>query len=294
MTESHSSTRRLHEVQRVLWAVLALNVFVALAKLGYGLFTKSLGMQADGFHSLFDGVSNVVGITGLWLASQPPDTNHPYGHKKFETLAAAGIGVMLLATCLYLLWRTAHVFNTGDIPQVTGISFGVMGVTMAINFGVTKWERRKGKELKSDILIADSYHTASDMFTSLSVLVGLLAIRLGYPILDPLVAILVALVIAWTAITVFKEVIRSLADGIQLDPEAVRSVVLGTPGILDCHAIRTRGVASHIFVDLSIHVQPHVSIEAAHQLAHQVEDALRAQFSGVEDVIVHLEPEGHD
>ena len=293
MTGSPSSIRRYHEVQRVLCGVLALNVFVALAKLSYGLLSHSLSMQADGFHSLFDGVSNMIGIAGLWLAAKPPDASHPYGHKKFEMLATAGIGLMLVGTSLYLLWQTSQAFMNRVPPQVTGISFGVMIVTMTINFGVTKWERKKGKELKSDILIADSYHTASDLFTSLTVLVGLLAVRLGYPILDPIVAILVVLVIAWTALKVFKEVIRSLVDGTQLNPEAVRSIVLATPGVLDCHAIRTRGLANHVFVDLSIHVEPHLTIEAAHQLAHQVEDSLRSQFSSVEDVIIHFEPEGH-
>ncbi len=293
MTNSSSQVKRFQEIQFVLCSVLALNLLVALAKLGYGIISHSLGMQADGFHSLFDGMSNIIGLVGLWVASQPPDINHPYGHKKFEALAAAGIGGMLVATCLYLLWRTYQTFGNGSQPQVTEVSFGVMAFTMAVNFGVTKWEKRKGKALNSEILLADSYHTASDLLTSVSVLIGLVAIKLGYPFLDPLVAILIALVIAWTAITVLKEVIRSLTDEVRLDTKTVRAIVLDIPGILDCHDIRTRGLASHVFVDLSIHVQPHISIEEAHTIAHRAEDTIKKRFSYVEDVIVHLEPEGH-
>lgn len=283
----------VRETRFVLWCVLALNLFVAFAKLGYGLYTGTLGMQADGFHSLFDGVSNIVGLAGLWLASAPPDDDHPYGHKKFETLAAAGIGGMLVATCLYLLWRTYQSFGDGAQPHVTGFSFAVMIVTMAINYGVTGWEQRKGRELNSEILIADSYHTASDFLTSFSVLIGLIAIRLGYPLVDPVVAIIIAGVIAWTAFTVLREVASSLTDRIRLDPESVRNVVLDTPGVLDCDQIRTRGLSQHIFVDLSIQVIPTMSVAEAHEVAHQVEDSLKARFNGVEDVVVHIEPEGH-
>jgi len=123
---------RLQEVRFILWSVLFLNFFVALMKLGYGLWTHSLGMQADGFHSLFDGVSNIIGLIGISLAAQPPDRLHPYGHKKFETLASAGIAVMLIGTCTYVGWRGIQALTNSTLPQVTGVSYEVMIVTMAI------------------------------------------------------------------------------------------------------------------------------------------------------------------
>ena len=288
-----SSAARLHEIRSVLWAVLALNLLVALAKLGYGWFTESLGMQADGFHSLFDGVSNVVGLVGLWMASGPPDAGHPYGHKKFESLAAAGIGGMLVATCVYIVSETYKSWGGTTQPTITGISFVVMVATMMVNVTVMTWERRKGRELGSEILIADSYHTASDLLTSCSVLAGLIAVRMGYPLVDPLVALIVAVVIAWTAYTVLCEVVSSLTDKVRVDPDRVRAVVMELPGILDCHDIRTRGLASHVFVDLSIHVDATLSVEDAHEISHQVENSLKRKLREVEDVVVHLEPQGH-
>ena len=292
-TETRSQTKRFQEIRVVLWSVLALNVLVAIAKLGYGLLSHSLSMQADGFHSLFDGLSNIIGLTGLWIASKPPDDNHPYGHKKFEVLAAAGIGGMLVATSLYILWRTFETVTQETQPYVSATSFGVMCLTMGINLIVTLWEQHMGKKLRSEVLLADSYHTASDLFTSLSVVVGLIAVRLGYSFVDPLIAIAIALVIGWTALTLFKEVIRSLTDAVRLDPAAIQSVAQAIPGVLDCHDVRTRGVLSHIFVDLSIHVQSRTSIESAHKLSHALENAIKEQFENVEDVIVHIEPEGH-
>ncbi|MEJ2229919.1 MAG: cation diffusion facilitator family transporter [Nitrospirales bacterium] len=266
---------------------------VAGVKWVYGVMTHSLGMQADGLHSSFDGLSNVVGLIGLWLTTPPPDANHPYGHKKFEALTAGSIGGFLVLTCLYLLWKAYRSWTLDLHPQVTGISFSIMIVTMGINVFVTRWERRKGTELKSDILTADSYHTASDVLTSCSVLAGLFAIQAGYAFVDPLVAVLIAGVIAWTAFVVLKDVLSSLTDAIRLDPEEVRTAVMSISGILDCHDIRTRGLAHHVFMDLSIHVDPALSIEKAHTLATRVEELLIDRFESLEDVVVHIEPEGH-
>lgn len=284
---------RLREIRRILWWVLLLNLGVAAAKWTYGMMTHSLSIQADGLHSSFDGLSNVIGLIGLWLTTPPPDANHPYGHKKFEALAAGSIGGFLVLTCLYLLWRAYQSWTLDLHPEVTGISFFIMLVTMGINIFVTRWERRKGTELKSDILTADSYHTASDVLTSCSVLVGLLAVQAGYAFVDPLVAILIAGVIAWTAFMVLKDVLSALTDAVRLNPEEVRTTVMTVSGILDCHDIRTRGMAHHVFMDLSIHVDPGLSVEKAHMLATRIEELLKAQFESLEDVVVHIEPEGH-
>jgi len=284
---------RLQEIRRILWWILLLNLGVAAAKWAYGVVTHSLGMQADGLHSSFDGLSNVIGLIGIWLTTPPPDANHPYGHKKFEALTAGIIGAFLVLTCLYLLWKAYWSWTLELHPQVTSISFFIMIVTMGVNIFVTRWERQKGTELKSDILTADSYHTASDVLTSCSVLVGLVAIKAGYAFVDPLVAVLIAVVIAWTAFVVLKDVLLSLTDAIRLNPNEVRAAVLSIPGILDCHEIRTRGLTHHVFVDLSIHVDPAWSVEQAHCLATTVEELLIEQFDSVEDVVVHIEPEGH-
>jgi cation diffusion facilitator family transporter len=284
-------TTRTKDIRFVLWAVLALNLAVAGAKLLYGVMTDSLGMQADGFHSLFDGVSNVVGLAGMWLAAFPPDADHPYGHKKYETLAAASIGAMLVMTCLYLLWNSYQHWLGAVRPQVTAVSFGVMVGTMLINIGVMRWERRRGEQLRSEILTADARHTGSDILTSFSVLGGLAAAQMGYPLMDPAVAVAIAGVIAYTGVQVLWETARSLTDVARLDPESVRRVVLTNESVIDCHEIRTRGLPDHIFVDLSVHVRATMSLTEAHDVAHQVEDSLKRQFEGVAEVIVHIEPD---
>ncbi len=283
---------RTKEIRFILWAVLALNLLVAGAKLLYGVVTASLSMQADGFHSLFDGISNIVGLIGLWLAAFPPDADHPYGHKKYETLAAACIGAMLVATCLYLLWNSYQHWQGAVRPRVTAASFGIMMGTMLVNVGVMWWERRRGGQLRSEILVADARHTGSDILTSCSVLAGLAAVQTGYPVMDPVVAVAIAGVIAYTGVQVLWETTQSLTDVARLDPDEVREVVLQHGGVLDCHEVRTRGLPHHIFVDLSVHVRSTMSVAEAHEVAHQVEDSLKRHFEGVAEVIVHIEPDG--
>src|SRR3989442_11855389 len=161
------------ETRRVLWIVLWLNLGVAAAKFGYGFLTGSVSMQADGIHSSFDGLSNVIGLIGLWAGAHPPDALHPYGRKKYEPFAAGAIGLMLFGTCLYILRNSYLHWRESVVPMVTGISFGVMLGTMAVNWGVMTWERRRGARLQSEILLADSPPTASDLLSSLSGLIGL-------------------------------------------------------------------------------------------------------------------------
>jgi cation diffusion facilitator family transporter len=281
------------ETRRILWIILGLNWAVAAAKLIYGWMTGSVSMQADGIHSSFDGLSNVIGLVGLWVAAHPPDAGHPYGHKKYETFAAAGIGLLLFGTCLYILRNSYLHWREGVVPEVTAISFAIMLGTMAVNWGVMTWERRRGEVLQSEILVADSLHTASDILSSLSVLIGLAAVAAGYPILDPIAGVVIAGFIGHTGVLVLKEAAQSLADRARIDAGAICRVALTVDGVRCCDNIRTRGMARHVFMDLCIHVDPAMAIASAHTVAHHVEDRLKQAFPGVAEVVVHVEPEDH-
>jgi len=281
------------ETRRILWVILGLNWAVAAAKLIYGWMTGSVSMQADGIHSSFDGMSNVIGLIGLWVAAHPPDVGHPYGHKKYETFAAAAIGLLLFGTCLYILRNSYLHWREGVVPEVTAVSFVIMLGTMAVNWGVMTWEQRRGEVLQSEILVADSLHTASDILSSFSVLIGLAAVAAGYPILDPIAGVVIAGFIGHTGVLVLKEATQSLADQARIDVEAIRRVALMVEGVRCCDNIRTRGMARHVFMDLCIHVDPAMAIAPAHTVAHHVEDRLKEAFPGVAEVVVHVEPEDH-
>lgn len=283
---------RAASVRFVLWAILGLNLAVAAAKVVWGTLSGSVSMQADGFHSTFDGLSNVVGLVGMAMASRPADRDHPYGHPKYETYASAVIGAMLLLAA----WRVGSeavgkLLHPGPAPVVGWQSFAVMFGTLAVNVFVTLWERREGRRLRSDLLVADASHTGSDMLVSGGVILGLVLVKyFGLALADPIIALLVALAIVWTAWGVFKQASTTLADSARLSSEQVCDCALTVPGVLGCHDIRTRGTESHVYVDLHVQVEPSLTVQQGHAIAEAVERAIAGHFEEVSDVIAHLEP----
>lgn len=284
-------------MRNTLWIVLGLNLFVAAAKLGYGLFTGSVAMTADGFHSLFDGSSNVIGLLGMALAARPPDEGHPYGHGKYETYASAAIGGMLVVAA-WEVGRSAFegLMSGAPPPEVTTISFVVMLGTLAMNIFVTTYERRVGRRVGSELLLADASHTASDIIVSLGVIGSLVAVRLGYPAADPIIGVLVALAIVRTAISVLARAEATFSDRARLEADEVCDVVGSVEGVLGCHSVRTRGSMSEIFVDLHAEVEPVVTVAEGHRITGEITERLRDRFPQVVDVLVHLCPAGvrHD
>ncbi|HXC62459.1 MAG TPA: cation diffusion facilitator family transporter [Nitrospiria bacterium] len=284
-------TTTYKQVKNILSLTLFLNLLVAVIKLLWGRWTNSLSMQADGFHSLFDGASNIIGLVGIWAARHPPDDCHPYGHKKFETFAAFGISVFLFVTCFSILENSYARFQTGVVPDVPGLSFLIMLATMGINLFVTWYEQKQAVALKSGILQADSMHTLSDVYSSLTVLIGLAAVRLGLPILDSIMAVAIAGFIGRTGFKILFESSRVLSDASRVDPRLVKEVVMQVPGVKSCHSIRTRGLENHVFVDCHIYVQPDMTADKTHDLVHEIEDLIKKEMSEVVDVVIHVEPD---
>lgn len=277
-------------VTRVLLRVLILNLLVASAKIALGLATGLVSVLSDGFHSLTDSASNVVALVGVRLARRPPDREHPYGHRKYETIASAGILLFLLVVLLQVLWAAIERFGHPQAPDVTGPSLAVMLATLVVNAGVVSYERRAGHRLASEVLLADAHHTQSDLLTSLTVIAALIGVRAGYPILDPIAALIVAGFIGWACWQIFQDTTRILADEIVIAEEDISDVVREVPEVIGCHQIRSRGSADHVFVDLHVWMDPSLPLDEAHRLSHVVKDRIIARYPQVKDAIIHIEP----
>jgi cation diffusion facilitator family transporter len=165
-----------------------------------------------------------------------------------------------------------------------------MIVTLGVNLLVTRYERARGHALGSDILLADARHTGSDILVSLGVIVGLVAVKLGYPIADPIIALGVAVVIGWTAIGVFRHANETLSDRARLPVSELRAAAQEVPGVDGAHDVRTRGSASEVYVDMHVQVDPSMTVADAHAVAESVERELCARFTQIVDIIVHVEP----
>ena len=282
--------QRYEEVSRVLSRVLVLNLVVALAKIALGLVSGAVSVLSDGFHSLTDGASNLVAMIGVRVARQPPDEDHPYGHRKFETLASVGILIFLVLVLVQVASAAAARLRSVEAPRVDAVAFWVMGSTFAINLAVVLYERRAGRRLSSEILLADAHHTTSDLATSLTVIAALVGVRFGYSWLDPAAALVVAGFIAYACWEIFRDTSRILGDRIVIDETSIRAVVQTVPDVLGCHRIRTRGSVDHVFLDLHVWMDGRMPLHEAHRVSHVVKDRLMARFPEIKDAVIHIEP----
>ncbi len=279
------------EVRKVLIYTLILNAVVAIAKVLYGYLTNSIAMISDGFHSIFDGTSNIIGLVGIWMASHPPDEKHPYGHKKYETLFTIIIAAMLFLTCFQILKKVYVSFYEDHKAIVTQTSFFIMLITMGVNIFVMLYEKKKGEQLGSEFLVADAMHTKSDILVSFTVIVSLVFTKMGYYHADSIVGLIIAFFIARIGYNILKNASDVLVDTVCMDNSAIEFVVNSIEGVKGCHDIRTRGSANAAYVDLHVFVDGSMSTEKAHGIADIIEERIQKEFPSVVDIVVHVEPD---
>jgi cation diffusion facilitator family transporter len=287
---AHVLNERYAAVVKVLYRVLFLNLAVALSKIALGYTTGAVSILSDGFHSLTDSASNVAALIGVGVARRPPDENHPYGHRKYETMASVGILVFLLLVLVQVVRAAWDRLIHGGVPRVFPEGIGIMAASLVVNLWVVWYELREGRRLKSEVLRADAKHTRSDVLTSGTVLAALLGVWYGYPLLDPLAALLVAGFILHACWQIAHEASGILSDETVFAEREVRQVVQTVPGVLGCEKIRTRGAADHVFMDLHVWVDGQIPLAKAHHMSHVVKDTLMATFPQLADVVIHIEP----
>lgn len=287
---SRYEASRHDAVSGVLARVLIFNLAAALAKLTLGYATGAVSVVSDGYHSLADSASNVIGLVGLRVSRKPPDEDHPYGHRKFETLAAGGIFVFLVVAVVEVGRAALRRLGAHEPPQVTWVSFAVMIATLCVNLAVVRYEAAAGRRLKSELLRADAVHTRSDVFATIGVLLSLTAVWLGYSLLDPITGVAIAILIARTSFEIARDTTGILSDRVAIDEEQIREAVMSVKDVVGCHHIRTRGSIDHVFLDLHVWLPAEAPLREAHRVSHVVKDRLMQQFPQIADAIIHIEP----
>jgi cation diffusion facilitator family transporter len=278
------------EVRRVLLITLALNLLVVMLKAVVGWWTGSLSLMADALHSVTDSANNVLGLVTNHLASPQPDRDHPYGHQKYEAVGALAIAAFLGIACFEILRGAVERLLLGGEPvKVTQASLWIMLVVLGINILVAFYERRVGLRLGSKILVADAYHTMSDIWITMTVIGGLVGIQQGLQWLDMLLAFPVAILVLHSGWVVLSANLPWLVDEMAIAPEAIHSVVMEVPGVVNCHNIASRGLLGRqVFIDMHLIVEPQ-DVVAAHKITEQVEDHLESVY-GPARITIHVEP----
>lgn len=277
-------------VRRVLLITLLANLLVVAAKGVVGYLTDTLSVMAEAAHSSVDALNNVLALSLARIAAQAPDEEHPYGHGKFETVGAFAVVAFLSVTVFELVTGALRRLGGGEAdPRATPLVFTVMLVAGLVSLGVSWYEQRRGRELRSDLLIADALHTRTDVYASGAVLVGLALVAAGFPSADPLVTLLVAVVIARAGWRIFQTTIPVLVDERAIAAQEIRRIALETEGVQGCYDVRSRGRQGDAFAELTVSVDPRLDVQAAHEIADLVERRVGTAV-GARDVVVHVEP----
>jgi cation diffusion facilitator family transporter len=276
---------------------IASNCVLIALKLAAGAITGSVAIITEAMHSSVDLIASIVAFVSVRQADKPADDDHPYGHDKFENLAAAIEALLILVGSGVIVFESVRRLSTShtDVGSL-GVGIGVIAISIVVNVVVSGVLARRAHQTDSPALEGDAAHLRTDAATSAAVLAGLVVVQLtGQTWLDPVIALVVAVAIVTAGVRLLMRASRVLVDE-ALPPEeldAVRAAIVafGPRGVCGYHKLRARRAGSRRYVDMHVQFAAGTTLEDAHDTAHQLQDAIRERLRGA-DVLIHLEPEG--
>jgi cation diffusion facilitator family transporter len=288
----HSTVERAVAAARSTWISVVVNVLLTITQISVGVLAKSQGLVADGIHSLSDLVADFVVLFASHHSKKDADTDHPYGHQRFETAASLVLGVLLLGVGVGMLWSAVHKLEAPDsVPQVHIVALWVAGIALVAKEGLFRYMLAVAKRVKSSMLVANAWHARSDAASSLVVGVGIAGNLLGFPILDPIAALIVGFMVAKMGWSFGWDALQDMMDRAVDDEEvgAIRQTLTDTPGVSGVHDVRTRKMGDMIIVDAHIEVDATLSVEAGHDIAVAAQQRVM-QHHRVLHLMTHVDP----
>ena len=275
---------------------ILVNILLAGFKLVAGIVGHSAAMVADGVHSITDLISTVIVLIGIKLAGQKPDKDHPYGHERFECVATLILAVLIALVGAGIGWVGLERVIAGhdeDIVIPTLLALVAAVVSIVVKEGLFWYVRSKAKKIDSSALMADAWHSRADGLSSIGSLVGIAGARMGFPVLDSIAAIVICLFILKTAFSISMDAIGRMTDR-ACDDETVAKIqgmILEHDSVKRIDQLKTRLVGNRIYVDVDICVDSSSTLKEAHDIAHQVHDAIEKGFPKVKHCMVHVNPD---
>lgn len=300
MMHTATAKNELSIIRKVTLVGFWINAALVLLKLFFGYWGHSDALVADGYHSVSDFITDFIVLFFIGIAYKRADKDHPYGHGKYETVATVIIGIILLIVAVFIgLKGIMNIIGAADgkvLPKPDILTLIVTFISIFAKEFCYRYTIKYGKKINSSVVIANAWHHRSDSLSSIATLIGIsFAIFLGpsWRILDPVAAVVVAAFIAVSAIKIAKPAISELLE-VSLPKEQldeISKIVINIPGVKKFHNLRSRRNGHFYIVDLNIHVDPDITVRAAHEIANDVEDDLKKHFGGDMIIYVHIEPE---
>jgi len=288
----HSPAERAAAASRSTWVSVGVNIVLTVAQISAGILSKSQGLIADGIHSLSDLVADFVVLFASHHSKKDADEDHPYGHQRFETAASLVLGVLLLVVGVGMLWAAILKLQAPDTVQQVHISaLWVAGAALTAKELLFRYMLAVAKRVKSGMLVANAWHARSDAASSLVVGIGIIGNLAGYPILDPIAALIVGFMVAKMGWGFGWDALHDLMDRAVDEQEvaAIRRTLIETPGVSDVHDVRTRKMGDMIVVDAHIEVDALITVEAGHDIAVEARQRVLKRHR-VLNLMTHVDP----
>jgi cation diffusion facilitator family transporter len=276
---------------------IASNSALIALKLAAAAITGSVAILSEALHSMIDLIASVIAFISVRRADEPADVEHPYGHEKLESLAASIEGMLILAGAALIFYESVRRLTNGASVENLGVGIAVIGFSALANAGVSVFLRRQARKHRSPALAGDASHLGTDALTSVGVLIGLALVKItGAEAIDSIVAICVAMVIVFAGIRVLRQSASALVDEAPPPEEmdrveaAIARARSGTPEIVGYHKLRARTTGRRTYIDLHVQFRRGTTLERAHELAHELRDAIESDLGDAE-VLIHVEPE---
>ena len=285
-------TERAAAASRSTWVSVVVNLVLTITQIAVGIVAKSQGLIADGIHSLSDLVADFVVLFASHHAKKDADVDHPYGHQRFETAASLILGSLLLAVGVGMLWSAARKLEAPETIQTVHImALWVAGGALVAKELLFRYMLAVAKRVKSSMLVANAWHARSDAASSLVVGIGIIGNLAGYPILDPIAALIVGFMVAKMGWGFSWDALHDLMDRAvdEAEVEAIRQTIKETPGVSDVHDVRTRKMGDMIVVDAHIEVDALITVEAGHDIAVEARQRV-LQRHRVLNLLTHVDP----
>ena len=275
----------------------SVNMLLAILKLVTGIFGRSAALVADGLHSLTDLITDALVIIAAKYGNNHPDIEHPYGHRRIETLATIGIACMLILVAFGIAWEAFWLLRHPAEQLMPSVAVIVIAaISIASNEFLFHYTLKKSKASNSQLLESNAWHNRTDALTSFVVLLSAIGARMGLKILDPIGAILIAMFIFYAGSKMVWRSVQELIDrGVDTPTkERILSHILNMPGVVDIHQLRTRTYGACVFLDAHVQVDSFITVSEGHYIAERVQSSLIEQISSVEDVTVHVDSENDE
>ncbi len=290
--DPQGNAARSRAAQRSTWVSVVVNLLLTTLQIVVGVFAKSQGLIADGIHSLSDLVADFVVLLASHHSQKDADEDHPYGHQRFETAASLVLGLLLLAVGVGMLWSAFRKLEAPEsVPQVHSAALWVACGALVAKETLFRYMLAVAKRVKSSMLVANAWHARSDAASSLVVGLGIVGNLAGYPILDPIAALIVGFMVAkmgwefgWSAM---HDLMDRAVD--EEEVQAIRQTLLATPGVAGVHDVRTRKMGDMIVVDAHIEVDAAITVEAGHDIAVAARQNV-LQRHRVLNLMTHVDP----